>query len=82
MDNNKEAIKIKECFGLADQIIKVKENNEKIFSNSLLMIVVSDTYFSYWSPDWKIEMVKSRRWEHNTPQQVLTDALNWLSGQI
>ncbi len=74
MDNQKEAAKIRECFGLADRITGLATT--KLRADSPLTIVVSDFYGSYWSPHRKNGAVSLSN--SKTPQQVLGEALDWL----
>ena len=76
MDNQKEASKIQECFGLANRIVKASA--KKLRSDSRLMVVVSDCYGSYWSPHVNAGPVSLSH--SKTPQQVLREVLDWLAG--
>ena len=77
MDNKKEAEKIRECFSLADRITKAAK---KLRLDSQLTVVVSDFYGSYWSPNWEIGLLRHHIYK-KTPQQVLSEALDWIAGQ-
>jgi len=76
MDAEADAIKIRDCFSLSDEIITTLQDVVKIPVGDRLTIVGSDSYGSYWS-------LPGENRHHgpegtNGPAVVLTDALHWL----
>jgi hypothetical protein len=76
MDNQKAAAQIRECFHLADRIVKTAS---VLHLDSWLRVVASDFYGSYWAPDDGIAPMDLS--DEKTPQQVLGEVLVLLEGR-
>ncbi len=76
-----DAARINECFDLSDQIIKIKEKENELFYDKMLLTVAADNWGYWWSPDWKSGMNIQLNWDYKTPQEVLKQALERVSSQ-
>jgi hypothetical protein len=76
MDDDAEAVKIQECFSLADQIVQATMTAGKLAAGERLTIVGSDFYGSYWSAPGRGRQERSE--DDKSPAQVLTEVIDWL----
>ena len=80
MDNQLEAIKIRDCFSLADEIVLKAKNNVRFEKGDRLTVVGSDSYGSYWT------LLRGRRQKQEAdsriPAVVLNEVLLWLGSSI
>jgi len=77
MDAQKTADNIGQCFKLADRIVKAAA--AKLSPDGRLMVVVSDFYGNYWSPQHGGGTVQLS--DGKTSQEVLREVLVWVEGQ-
>ena len=80
MDAKTESDKIRDCFSIADQIVSETKRPARLQPGKRLTIVGSDFYGSYWLPpgESRQEEVEGKE----GPSMVLTQALDWLKGQL
>ncbi len=82
MDKKEDAATIRDCFSIADQIVRVAQSVESFPAGEHLTIVGSDFYGSYWLPPGKTRLGKDLDRQGSLdvkPQEVLTEALGWLT---
>lgn len=76
MDSERATAQIRDCFSLADLIIRAVPRAGKLRPGEHLTIVGSDFYGSYWlQPGNSGEKKKE---DSKRPAEVLTEALRWL----
>lgn len=75
MNAQEEALKIRDCFGLADKIVR-EVRRVRDPSRSWLTVVASDFYGSYWLPPGQVGL--SKRADDKAPVIVLAEVLDWL----
>lgn len=80
MDNEVQTREIRESFALADRLVALVEQSIKIGPEHRLTVVAADFYDSYWiSPGTEsTERERKRGALHRKPEEVLTEALEWL----
>jgi hypothetical protein len=76
MDADAAASKIRECFSLADEIVRAAMAAGKLAGGERLTIVGSDFYGSYWSAAGQSKQKERRRFKG--PAEVLAEVLHWL----
>jgi hypothetical protein len=76
MDNQLEAIKIRDCFSLADKIVLLAINNVRFKKGERLTVVASDFYGSYWTLSGG--RPQKQEGESRGPAVVLNKVLLWL----
>lgn len=81
MDATKDAAAIRDCFSIADQVVRAAQSVGNFQAAHHLTIVGSDFYGSYWSPPGKSRRGKYGGREGSldvNPLMVLTEALGFL----
>jgi hypothetical protein len=81
MGEKAAAVKIRECFSIADQIVTAAPKVGRFQAGERLIVVVSDFYGSYWlSPRESRGGKYADRKDPSDlkPLEALTEALGWL----
>ena len=76
MDADNASAKIRECFLLADQIVRELKNVQNLGGKGRFLVVGSDFYGSYWLPP--VGGRRERGTVSEDPTEALKEALNWL----
>jgi hypothetical protein len=79
MDAEESARTIRDCFSLADRIALAAQSAVKFQAEERLTVVGSDFYGSYWLPPG--ENLRREATGRDGPLDVLTQALDWLTGR-
>jgi hypothetical protein len=77
MDAEATAARIRDCFSLADQVVKATQGMPGFRAGERLTVVGSDFYGGYWLPPRGSLCEKDPG--PNGPLEVLTEALEWLT---
>lgn len=79
MDAEASACTIRDCFALADRLVLAAQSAGKFQAGERLTVVGSDFYGSYWLPPE--ENLRREAKSRDGPLDVLTQALDWLTGR-
>jgi len=82
MDKKEDAATIRDCFSIADQVVRAAQSVEGFHAGEHLTVVGSDFYGSYWLRPAETRPGKDpdRQGSRDVkPQEVLTGALGWLT---
>ena len=81
MDKKEDAATIRDCFSIADQVVRAAQSVESFLAGEHLTVVGSDFYGSYWLRPAETRLGKDPDRQGSPdvkPQEVLTGALGWL----
>jgi hypothetical protein len=81
MDAKASAAQVRDCFLIADEVVKTVRQVDTFKAGERLTVVGSDFYGSYWLPPGRIRRRKDEHREdrlHLRPMAALTKALGWV----
>lgn len=81
MDAKEDAATIRECFSIADQVVRAAQSVPSFQAGEHLTVVGSDFYGSYWLAPGESRREDTDRSDplRVSPQEALTAALSWLT---